>query len=696
MASLEMVSTKMFECVPSDRSKKEKDLKVLVRDQSDSFHVVPGDDSGNKQDGNEVLECSSRTSVSDTEEAQQNISSPETNSNPFYNLVETGNSSRNEIIVGASSLVQIWEARSRPSSPTRNHFFIDSLFFESLNEEARNNSEEVDWCLQSNISDSCEKERESRCSPPLVRIRGRQAFEDFLMVILRERKKYLKWIAGLTAVSKFSPRGCERLQYMLRIRSFERCIAIQERHLFKSAKRSSRGSAQSILIHQLQSLCNDRYKKNTGQPKIANEAVLSEDTSNKNGLKKHEIERKSTEEGEGSGETTEKGIVMGSVETNNTLSITEKVNLWDSKERSNMRITMGKAKKEGKAARSGIDVEVTEVINIETDGYRVNPQDVTSMISLEKRKEEENASSVSRESHTDEMFSKDVEETSKDKKQEASETLCPILESPRFLNGWVENDMEGEDEYKDYSGDSVNYDWVSHISRPRSYWDDLRKERELEIIKRHSKNDDIFQKLIKEKTVFSFLTSDFRKEIEKILISRPQKGLEVKGNHVDGEASEECSAEYQEKLKEKETESVDLESVIVCDGFSQDSAKSTMKTWIFEDHEPYLKDHENTSSETQMICGLMEEVKKMQREMVELKGFVKSCVYFQKFKSASVSDSLQGNCSVCFEKPIDSLLYRCGHMCTCLKCGHELLWSTKKCPICMAPIIDVVRAFLDS
>ncbi|XP_033139908.1 uncharacterized protein LOC103848459 [Brassica rapa] len=678
MASLEMVSTKMFECVPSDRSKEEKDLKVIARDQSENFRVFPVDDSGSKQDGNEVLECSSRTSVSETEEAQQIISSPETNSNAFYNLVETENPSRNEIIMGASSLVQIWEARSRPSSPTRNHFFIDSLFFESLNDEARNNGEEVDWCLQLNISDSCEKERESRCSPPLVRIRGRQAFEDFLMMILRERKKYLKWIAGLTAVSKFSPRGCERLQYMLRIRSFERCIAMQERHLFKSSKRSSRGSGV---------MNNLRYKKNIGQPKIANEAVLSEDTSNKNGLKKHETERKYTEEGEGSGETTEKGIVMGSVETNNTLSIAEKVNLWDSKERSNM----GKAKNEGKAARSGIDVEVTEVIDIETDGYRLNPQDVTSMISLEKRKEEENASRVSRERHTDEMFSKDDGETSKDKKLEASETLCLVLESPRFLNSWVKHDMEGEDEYEDYSGESVNYDWVSHISRPRSYWDDLRKERELEIIKKLSKKDDIFQKLIKERTVFSFLTSDFRKNIEKILISRPQKGLEVKGNHVDGEASEECSAEYQEK--ENETESVDLESVIVCDGFSQDSA---MKTWSFEDHEPYLKDHENTSSETQMVCGLMEEVKKMQREMLELKGFVKSCVDFQKFKSASVSDSVQGNCSVCFEKPIDSLLYRCGHMCTCLKCGHELLWSTKKCPICMAPIIDVVRAFLDS
>lgn len=122
------------------------------------------------------------------------------------------------------------------------------------------------------------------------------------------------------------------------------------------------------------------------------------------------------------------------------------------------------------------------------------------------------------------------------------------------------------------------------------------------------------------------------------------------------EASEECSAE-------NETENVDLESVVVYDGFSQDSAKSTMKTWSFEDHEPYPnKDHENTSSvsfalffsflrvsllrvgevtnlcftyETQMISYLREEVKKMQREMLELKGFVKSCVDFQKFKSAS-------------------------------------------------------------
>lgn len=102
--------------------------------------------------------------------------------------------------------------------------------------------------------------------------------------------------------------------------------------------------------------------------KIVNEVVLSEDISNKNGLKKYEIERKFIEEGEGLGEIIEKGIVMGSVEINNILSIVEKVNLWDFKERSNM----GKVKNEGKVVRSGIDVEVIEVIDIEIDGYRVN------------------------------------------------------------------------------------------------------------------------------------------------------------------------------------------------------------------------------------------------------------------------------------------------------------------------------------
>lgn len=51
-------------------------------------------------------------------------------------------------------------------------------------------------------------------------------------------------------------------------------------------------------------------------------------------------------------------------------------------------------------------------------------------------------------------------------------------------------------------------------------------------------------------------------------------------------------------------------------------------------------------------------------------------------------------CTICYEHPIDSVLYVCGHMCMCYECAVKQ-WRIGggHCPLCRAVIRDVIRTY---
>lgn len=56
--------------------------------------------------------------------------------------------------------------------------------------------------------------------------------------------------------------------------------------------------------------------------------------------------------------------------------------------------------------------------------------------------------------------------------------------------------------------------------------------------------------------------------------------------------------------------------------------------------------------------------------------------------------SKSGECTVCFDQEVDTVIYTCGHMCLCHECGLKLKKQINACcPICRRPIKDVIKTY---
>ncbi|KAF3450101.1 hypothetical protein FNV43_RR06181 [Rhamnella rubrinervis] len=352
-----------------------------------------------------------------------------------------------------------------------------------------------------------------------------------------------------------------------------------------------------------------------------------------------------------------------------------------------------------------------------------------------------------------------------------------------FLDGWDVNDAveEFQDNYQQYT--ETNLDWISDISRPRSYWEGRRQEWYQEMLTLSSDNEEICQ-LLQRRTVSNFLTSDFRDRIDRLMVSRLDRQQHPAANQEEGdeynqehlmaflqrhahqaesqlqqeleEEEEEQIAEDEEHDEEEEDEEEEEEDSQVSgqyhegsDYINQSTSSSLqlipssplVRSWSYQENEvgeesdratstspilqnlpsqPYCQNTLqcspsvtiSSSIEMELICDLRRHMEHLYQEMSELRKSIKSCMDMQMMVHQSIQHDVhnpvrregkiydgtpkKGNCCICYEMKVDSLLYRCGHMCTCLKCAHELQWSSGKCPVCRAPIVDVVRAYMES
>ncbi|KAJ4873930.1 RING/U-box superfamily protein [Raphanus sativus] len=490
------------------------------------------------------------------------------------------------------------------------------------------------------------------------RIRGRQAFTDLLMQMERDRHRELDSLVERNAVSRFTQRG--RLQSMLRLRNLKRCQAVQDQNRSNSKLTGLNrvGSGGSSVLHLRERFHADADKRKDHNLMNKKTEVTADNKTIKNG-----------------------GLTLEAF-------FKERLSLPNPK-----------------IAEATLRKEEEETLNV-TVGSKMNCLDVQ-----ETREEvftDEDSDEKEDEKKTPSSACINQETQKQDVVHESMEIdHCLEQQETSYLNGW-EDEEEYEDE-RSYYGETNN-DWLNEISRPRSYWEELRKTRYLEVMNTRSEKEDI-RRLLERGPVTDFLQSGLRDQIDRLMMSRVQ--THSKKHSEKWELQQEEEEEHRnENVEETEEEEEEEEEEQFTEGEEQDDgddsssspifASSPAGSWSCQDTEvnstPVLSVHNPPSTEMELISDMRSQIQQLQQEMSLLRDSVKTCLSANTSLQQSVhrENPMKRKCCVCDETQVEAVLYRCGHMCTCLKCANELHWSGGKCPICRAQIMDVVRVFFDT
>ncbi|KAL0436362.1 UNVERIFIED_CONTAM: hypothetical protein Sradi_0344100 [Sesamum radiatum] len=233
------------------------------------------------------------------------------------------------------------------------------------------------------------------------------------------------------------------------------------------------------------------------------------------------------------------------------------------------------------------------------------------------------------------------------------------------------------------------------------------------------------RELFSRRRVSSLLRSGFRESLDQVLQSHVERQGHASGGwELDDASSSPSLVEQGQQNGRALALSADRNP------FAPSSGLVTASQPLWDDEElqgPNLA-HNNLSqqlgTEWEVINELRIDMARLQQRMNNMQSMLEACMDMQielqrsvrQEVSAALNRSIltrdtvaskrntlcdespwdhvrRGICCLCCENKIDSLLYRCGHMCTCSKCAEKLVQGSGKCPMCQAPVVEAVRAY---
>lgn len=208
--------------------------------------------------------------------------------------------------------------------------------------------------------------------------------------------------------------------------------------------------------------------------------------------------------------------------------------------------------------------------------------------------------------------------------------------------------------------------------------------------------------LLHRRLVSTTLGSEFRGHMELHLQSHLQQ------SETDGEAV----ADFIRNIPQSQMHVPnDFSHLGIVPGPRDDNSDNISITGISATAVPYTQTNMHLSREIATLKSQMEEMKNMMRLSFDLQMDIQRAIR-QEVAAALATVTAQGataaaalpemksmpvndtHCLICLENHSDSVLYQCGHMCVCFTCGKNLVTrGNGKCPVCRAPIKDVIRAY---